>query len=111
MNGEQSVMELVRDLVDLTDLKQKDVANQMGLKASQMNLYFNGHSEMRANRLVELLDILGINVQAEIQKRIRALKEERSVAHLDQFALAVKLGSVDQSTRKSLKSLIEQLGA
>lgn len=106
-----SVVDQLREILKLTGISQKELAEMMDLKPSQMNLYFKDKSKMRADRFIDLLEILGIDVLQMIENRLNQLRHSSSSAQLDQSLFLVKLDRVKGTTRKSLKELIELLGA
>jgi len=104
-------MDGIKDLLVASGVRQKDLAEKMGMKASQMSLYFNGKSEMRADRFVELLEILGVDVEASIQNKLSELDHKNIPSQCGTSHMLIKLDRVRGTARKSLKDLIELLGA
>lgn len=105
--SDSTLISRVKLLAQLTGISQKDLALNLGLKPSQMNLYFNEKAEMKANRLVDLLRVLGVDVESLIEEKIKALE---SSSEIDDATLHAKLGRVSGRKKKSLLKIIKILG-
>jgi len=103
-------MKKVRALSQSVGVSQKDLALNMGLKPSQLNLYFNDRAEMKASRFVELLELLGIDIDHLLEERLHRLREN-SETIIDDSNLYTKLGRLRGAKRKSLQKIICILGA
>lgn len=106
-SSEPSLISRVKLLAQLIGISQKDLALNLGLKPSQMNLYFNEKAEMKANRFVDLLKVLGVDVETLLEEKIRSLQ---SSSEIDDATLHAKLGRVTGRKKKSLLKIIKILG-
>ena len=106
----RSLMSRIRELSRNVGISQRDLAQSMGLKPSQLNLYFNERAEMKAQRLVQLLEILGIDINELLSHRIRALGGDPDGSDIDDSNLYAKLGRIRGAKRKSLLKIIRMLG-
>ena len=103
-------MSKIRELSRIVGISQRDLSEHMGLKPSQLNLYFNERAEMKAQRLVQLLEILGIDIDELLNQRIRTLGGDPSGSEIDDSNLYAKLGRIRGAKRKSLLKIIRMLG-
>lgn len=110
------VMSLVREICREVGIKQRDLAAHLNLKPSQMNLYFSGKVEMRTDRLVRLLEILGVDLRQSLRHRLDQIKgvnvtptsfDDESI---DDSKILAKIGRVKSPKRESLLRIIELLG-
>ncbi|MEK2644288.1 helix-turn-helix domain-containing protein [Bdellovibrio sp. BCCA] len=105
------LMSRIREVCLLMGIRQKDLAQSLQLKPSQMNLYFNGKVEMRVERLLPLLEILGVDVELQLEEKIKELGGElRSFQETENKVLA-KIGRLDDYKRQSLLRIIHILGS
>lgn len=110
------VMSLVREICREVGIKQRDLAAHLHLKPSQMNLYFSGKVEMRTDRLVRLLEILGVDLRQNLRERldqIRGVPGPQAAPdddNIDDSKILAKIGRVKSPKRESLLRIIELLG-
>lgn len=107
---ERTLMSKIRELSRIVGISQRDLSQSMGLKPSQLNLYFNERAEMKAQRLVQILEILGIDIDELLTQRIRALGGDPTGSDIDDSSLYAKLGRVRGAKRRSLLKIIRMLG-
>lgn len=102
-------MSAVRELCRRMGVRQRNLAESLGLNPAQVNVYFQGKSEMRADRMIALLKILGIDIEKQVYDKIRELGGEvRTVS--DNRVLA-SLGGLNESKKKSLLRMIKIFAA
>lgn len=104
-------MARVREACQLMRIRQKDLADSLDLKPSQMNLYFQGKVEMRSDRLLALLDILGVDVERQLEERIKELGGENKFSPGHENKMLATLGRLDDYKKQSLLKIISILGS
>lgn len=117
LSTSDETMALVREICREVGIKQRDLAAHLQLKPSQMNLYFSGKVEMRTDRLVRLLEILGIDLRQIIRERLQQIRGLTPAAHslsdddvIDDSKILARIGRVKSPKRESLLRIIELLG-
>lgn len=111
------VMALIREICREVGIKQRDLAAHLHLKPSQMNLYFSGKVEMRTERLVRTLEILGVDVRLALRERLAEIKGRgtqlvvEDAEMIDDSKILAKIGRVKSPKRESLLRIIELLGS
>jgi predicted XRE-type DNA-binding protein len=63
----------VAKLATKMKVKQTRIANACEISRISVNRFFRGRSEIRASDLVNVLKVLGIDLQAEIDRRMSPL--------------------------------------
>ncbi|MBX7230934.1 MAG: helix-turn-helix domain-containing protein [Bdellovibrionales bacterium] len=58
-------------LANLNGVSQVDLAKQCQISRISINRFFRGKSELKANDLLRLLSALGINVNNEIEHKLK----------------------------------------
>jgi predicted XRE-type DNA-binding protein len=77
MNGasneatEQQIGLRVAQLANRLKVKQTRIAQDCEISRISVNRFFRGRSEIRASDLVNVLKVLGIDLQQEIDKRLQ----------------------------------------
>ncbi|WII72465.1 helix-turn-helix transcriptional regulator [Bdellovibrio sp. 22V] len=104
-------MARIREACSLLGIRQKDLAESLQLKPSQMNLYFQGKVEMRTDRLLPLLEILGIDLERQLEERIRELGDTTTSLQNSENKVLAKIGRLDEYKRQSLLRIIHILGS
>lgn len=99
----------VRELCRLMGIRQKELAASLNMKPAQMNVYFQGKAEMRAERMIELLKILGLDIEKQIQDKINEMGGESKTANSSK--ILASMGGLHETNRKSLLKIIKMLGA
>ncbi|WP_413613096.1 helix-turn-helix domain-containing protein [Bdellovibrio sp. HCB-110] len=105
------LMSRIREACLLMGIRQKDLADSLQLKPSQMNLYFQGKVEMRTDRLVPLLAILGIDIERQIEEKIKELGGESFSPLGNENKVLARIGRLDEYKRQSLLRIIHILGS
>lgn len=100
----------IRQLCQSLGISQRDLAASLQLKPSQMNLYMQGKVEMKADRLLQVLSILGLDIEALLNQRLTALAQSETPVMREQTVLA-KIGRLDEYKRESLLKIISILGS
>lgn len=107
MKNSHEVVANLRELLKLTGITQRELARRLGTTPSHLNLYFTGKSDMHSAKLIEILHVLGIDLDSLIQERIgRILQNE---AEVDPSCLYVKLQNMASHTREPLLRIIKTL--
>lgn len=99
----------IRVLCQSLGIRQTDLASFLGLKPSQVNMYMLGKVEMKSDRLLHVLEFLGIDVLDQIEKKISEAESQISTAPNAQNVLT-KIGKLDAHKRESLFKLIKIMG-
>lgn len=102
-----SVVPQLRELLRLSNLTQRDLARGLGVRPSHLNLYFTEKSDMHSHKLIDMLDMLGIDVRAQLAERIAELKKEPAKAV--SAHLLMKLEGIRDFNRESLARIIQML--
>lgn len=100
----------IRLLCHSLGITQRDLAASLELKPSQMNLYMQGKVEMKSDRLLKVLNILGLDIETLLDQRIAELSQANSRPAPEQRVLA-KIGRLDEYKRESLLKIISILGS
>ncbi len=61
----------VAQLANLLKVKQTRIAQDCEISRISVNRFFRGRSEIRASDLVNVLKVLGINLEEEIERRLQ----------------------------------------
>jgi len=104
-------MARIREACRLMGLRQRDIAESLQLKPSQLNLYFQGKVEMRAERMIALLALLEIDVEKQIEEKIRQWGGEAQSSSCHETKVLAKIGRLDEYKRQSLLRIIHILGS
>lgn len=67
---EDSIGTRVAQLANRMKVKQTRIAQDCEISRISVNRFFRGRSEIRATDLVNVLKVLGIDLEQEIQKRL-----------------------------------------
>lgn len=98
------VLSQIKKVCHLKGVRQVDLAQNLNIKPSQMNLYFRGFSKMRADRFVDLLNVLGIDLESVLNNEI--LRCENAPAaqknEVNETKVLAKIGRLDGQHRESL---------
>ena len=105
------LMDKIREACALMGIRQKDLADYLDMKPSQMNLYFRGKVEMRSDRLITLLGVLGIDIEELLSEKIRALGGSSASSNSSENKMLASLGRLDDYKKQSLLKIIGILGA
>ncbi len=76
-------------------VSQTELADKLGFSPSQVNRFFNGHSDIYSSNLLEILKELGFDIAAMVSKRLKAVTDEEH--------------SEPQSTKETLLALFDEL--
>lgn len=68
---EQQIGLRVAQLANRMKVKQTRIAQDCEISRISVNRFFRGRSEIRASDLVNVLKVLGIDLQQEIDKRLK----------------------------------------
>lgn len=104
-----SVIEKVRTLMCLLELKQKDISESLNLKPSQISHYLNHRREIKANNLLALLETVGVDVNEILQEKIQKFMLE-DFEQREENILHSRLGRVRGKKKKSLLNIIRIIG-
>lgn len=89
-------------LVFASRLTQTEVAKKAGINRSHLNRVLSGHSDLSAEKLIDLLGVLGVDLGAVIDRRIDELSQRtRPSADLGE-ALYQLIESMDPVARKAV---------
>lgn len=103
-------MSRIRHACNLMGIRQKDLADSLELKPSQMNLYFQGKVEMRADRLIPLMKILGIDIENLLEDKIKELGGD-PLGLSRESKIFANMGRLDDYKKQSLLRIIHILGS
>lgn len=104
-------MARVREACALMGIRQKDLADSLDIQASQMNLYFQGKVEMRSDRLLALLGILGVDVEGMLEERIKELGGPALKAPGTESRMLATIGRLDEYKKQSILRIVNVLGS
>lgn len=107
----QSFMALVRQVCENMGIRQKDLAASLDLKQSQMNLYFQGKVEMRTERLLSLLKVLGVDVELLLQDQLSGLKAHPPDKNASENRILALIGGLTPSQKLSMGRILTQLSS
>lgn len=107
----EDFMARVREACALMGIRQKDLAESLAIKPSQMSLYFQGKVEMRSDRLLPLLAILGLDVPGMLEERIKQLGGQSSVPQGNESRTLASIGRLDDYKRQSILRIVSILGS
>ena len=97
----------LRELMKLTGLTQRDLAQHLNTTPSHLNLYFKNKSDMHASKLIETLHFLGIDLKAIVESRIDSLKNKSP--QIDASTLYLKLQRIKAYNKGPLLKIIKTL--
>lgn len=102
------LMEQVRLLLELLDVKQKDLSKKLNIPRTQLNRYLSCRNEMKTNNLVSLLEFVGIDLLQFVNGRISELtgNEHEEPTH---SAVQAKLDRMQGPKKDSLLKIIDMM--
>ena len=105
----ERVMSQIRQLSHNLGVRQKDLAATLGLKPSQMNLYMQGKVDMRADRMMNVLEVLGIDIEEILSTKLANSNNTPGIAPTE--TVLAKIGRLDDCKRESIFKIIKVLGS
>jgi transcriptional regulator with XRE-family HTH domain len=95
-------------LCKLYGLTQVELSKRLGMQPSHLNIFLRGRSDIHSQRLLELLNELGISVEDQIDAALARLNGQ---APKDpEQDLALYLRRMTRAERESLGMIITRLG-
>ena len=88
-------------------LTQVELAKRLGMQPSHLNIYLRGRSDIHSQRLIQLLEEIGISVEDQVD---RALERFVQPAEKEEDRLAVAFRRMSRAERESLSLIISRLG-
>lgn len=104
------VMSQIRVLTQALGVRQKDLAASLNLKPSQMNVYMQGKVEMKTDRLLCVLELMGVDVEKILEEKIIEASKTSLQASNKENVLA-KIGRLDADNRESIFKIVKILGS
>lgn len=104
-----NVLDKIRELMHLLGIRQKDLACNLNIKPSQISHYFNHRSEIKANNLLAILELIGMNVEEQLDEKISMLKNGPHESS-NTATFYTKLGRIREPKKESLLKIIRMLG-
>ncbi|KYG61530.1 hypothetical protein AZI86_17640 [Bdellovibrio bacteriovorus] len=104
------VMSQIRTLSQTLGVRQKDLAASLNLKPSQMNVYMQGKVEMKTDRLLCVLELMGIDVEKLLEQKIIEASKASFESSNKENVLA-KIGRLDADNRESIFKIVKILGS
>ena len=66
----KSIGERLGQLVRARGIKQREISREVDLSPSQITRFLNGESEVKAEKFTLILEFLGINISAQIDREV-----------------------------------------
>lgn len=74
----EKIGERLAEIAAHSDISQTEIAGRLDVPISQVNRYFRGHNDIYASQLIRICKILGIDIEAMINNRLRALSGDET---------------------------------
>lgn len=71
----KSLGEKLAMLAKSQEKSQADIADSIGMAPSQLNRFFKGHSDIYSSNVIEILKELGLDIEAIVTKKLKAVDE------------------------------------
>ena len=71
--GAKPLNEKLLILAKAKDLTQSRIASEVGMQPSHINRYFNGASDITSGHFVDILRVLGIDVEKQTSEQLKVL--------------------------------------
>lgn len=87
-------------LVRSLGITQEDLAKKCQISRVTLNRYFRGKTELRSKDLLQILSVLGVDIETKIDQKLQGFKEHTS--HPVYNELITLFESLDQLTKTTL---------
>lgn len=104
---EITMVPLLREFMKEAGVTQRDLAAAIGVKSSQLNLFFTGKSDMHSRKLVLLLKSLGIDLERILADQLQEIRNQSAQRHPS--SLIAKINAMDPEQRKPLLAIVKML--
>lgn len=110
-DGELGLSSKLALLAGMMNISQVEMANRCGLSRITVNRFFRGRTQIKASDLMELMEVLGIDLEHLVDRRIGELIEGGPEAKDEVFVdVARVLAGLDSQVKRTLLEQIQWWG-
>ncbi|MCB0367147.1 MAG: helix-turn-helix transcriptional regulator [Bdellovibrionaceae bacterium] len=111
IDGEFGLSSKLALLAGMMKISQVEMANRCGLSRITVNRFFRGRTQIKASDLMELMDVLGIDLEQLVDRRIGEVMEGGPETNEDVFVdVARVLAGLDSQVKRTLLEQIHWWG-
>lgn len=110
-NGEMGLSSKLALLAGLMKISQVEMANRCGISRITVNRFFRGRTQIKTTDLMEVMGVLGIDLEQQVDRRIGDLMDGAPEARDEVFAdVARVLAGLDSQVKRTLLEQIHWWG-